>query len=200
MSTVVGHALAATLATTVAAGERPPRRRALVAVAIGTALLPDLDIVVFLALRPIGMVPHRGSSHSLLFAIAIATIVTLVAFRPLRLPMARLWCVLALAAASHPLLDYLMGAGPPVQFFAPFFDRGYLFPWRVLPSAFYGKTVAAYGSVTFWALNALAAGLEAVIFLPLIALSSRSSPGRSKALALALTVSGVAMTLRLYQP
>jgi inner membrane protein len=198
MSTLVGHALAATLATS-AGGDRPPRRGLLVALAVVTALLPDLDIVVFLALRPLGMVPHRGASHTLLFALASATLMTLLSWRSLRLPAGRVWCVLAIAAASHPLLDYLMGAGPPVPFFAPLSERGFLFPWRVLPVAYYGKTVGAYGSAAFWALNALAAGLELVIFLPLVVLTRRTSAARTKVLAVALALGGVALTLRLYR-
>jgi hypothetical protein len=116
-----------------------------------------------------------------------------------RIPVSRLCWVFALAAVSHPLLDCLMGAGPPVQFFAPLSDRGYLFPWRVLPMAFYGKTAGAYLGARFWALNALAAGLEVMIFCPLILFAGRASPARTKALALAVALSGLALTIRLYR-
>jgi len=199
MSTLVGHALAATLATSAAGREQVPRRGLLIALAVMTAILPDLDIVFFLALRPVGMVPHRGFSHTLLFAAASATIMTLLASRMVRIPVSRLGWVFALAAVSHPLLDYLMGAGPPVHFFVPLSDRGYLFPWRVLPIAFYGKTAGAYLGARFWALNALAAGLEIVIFSPLVLFTTRSSPARTKALALAVAICGVALTIRLYR-
>jgi inner membrane protein len=198
MSTLVGHALAATLATSTAGREAAPRRGLLVAVAVATAMLPDLDIVFFLALRPVGMVPHRGFSHTLLFAAASATVIALLTARVLRMSFGRVWLVLILAAASHPLLDYLMGAGPPVQLFAPFSERGYLCPWRVLPTAFYGKSWGAYGSASFFTLNAVAAGLEVVIFAPLILTSVRSTPARAKWLALVVALAGIAITRRLY--
>jgi inner membrane protein len=199
MSTLVGHALAATLATSAAGREHVPRRGLLTALAVITAILPDLDIVFFLVLRPVGMVAHRGFSHTLLFAAGSATIMTLLASRIVHVPVSRLGWVFALAAVSHPLLDYLMGAGPPVQFFAPLSDRGYLFPWRVLPIAFYGKTAGTYLDARFWALNALAAGLEVAIFSPFILIATRTSPVRTKALALAVAIFGVALTIRLYR-
>jgi membrane-bound metal-dependent hydrolase YbcI (DUF457 family) len=200
VSTLVGHALAATLATSTAGGERVPRRGLLVSLAIVVALLPDLDVAIFLALRPAGMVPHRGVSHTLLFALASATVMTLLASRWLGGPSVRLWCVFLLAAASHPLLDYLMGAGPAVPFFAPVWDRGYLFPRPMLPIAYYGKATRAFADPSFWALNALAAGLEVVTLGPLVLLTRRALPGRTRLLAVAVSLAGVLLTMGLYRP
>lgn len=197
MSTLIGHALAGAVTTRLVASPGAPRGRALPALAAVTALLPDLDIVVFLALRPLGMTPHRGLSHSLLFALASATIVALLASRLVRLPLPRLWRVLLLAASSHLLLDYLMGAGPPLQLLAPMSDRGFIFPWRVLPVAFYGAAGGAYLSPSFWTLNALAGALELLIFLPGLAVQRGGARGR-RAAALAVSAGGLLLTAMIY--
>lgn len=197
MSTLVGHALAGTLAT-VAGADRIPNRRALTGLAIATALLPDLDIVVFLLLRPAGMAPHRGASHTVLFALVASAVLALLAARPLRAPPWRLWGVLVLAALSHPVLDYLMGAGPPVPFLAPLTERGWLFPVRLLPIAYYGKTAAAYLQPGFWLLNLMAAAIEVAIFMPLVVVVLARPRPRTRLLALAVCACALAVSLQVY--
>lgn len=197
MSTLVGHALAGTLATA-AGGDRIRNRRALTAVAIAAALLPDLDIVVFLLLRPAGMAPHRGFSHTLLFALGASAILALLAARPLRAPPWRLWGVLALAALSHPVLDYLMGAGPPVPFLAPLVERGWLLPVRLLPIAYYGRTASAYLQPAFWLLNLMAAVIEVAIFAPLVVVALGRPRARTRLLALAICAGALVVSLQVY--
>jgi inner membrane protein len=124
---VFSHAVVG--ATIVACGAARPRATLVVLGAV-LAVLPDLD-VVGLAVgwgldHPLG---HRGISHSLPAAAAIAGVATLA----LRLPReARLgaWLVLALATASHGLLDALTNGGRGVAFFAPFSDARSHFPIR----------------------------------------------------------------------
>jgi len=109
-----------------------PRPRAvLVVLGAVLAVVPDLD-VVGLAFgwgldHPLG---HRGLSHSLVMAIALAGLATLaVPARPAERRW-RVWLVLALAAASHGLLDALTNGGRGVAFFAPFVATRWHFPVR----------------------------------------------------------------------
>jgi inner membrane protein len=106
-------------------------RAALVALGAVLAVLPDLD-VVGLAFgwhldHPLG---HRGLSHSLPVAVVMGGLAAL-AVRPIS-PYRRwrIWLVLAVAAASHGLLDALTNGGRGVAFFAPFVDTRWHFPAR----------------------------------------------------------------------
>src|SRR5262245_12510613 len=124
---VFSHAVAGS--TLVACGIRP--RWGLVALGGALAVLPDLDVV---GLRfgwgldhPLG---HRGLSHSLIAAAALATIATAgirlwtrrrVASAREPAPAAwRIWLLLFAATASHGVLDALTNGGRGVAFLAPF--------------------------------------------------------------------------------
>ena len=128
MPSVFSHAVVG--ATVVACG-LPRPRAVLVALGAVLAVVPDLD-VVGLAFgwgldHPLG---HRGLSHSLSVAIGLAGIAAaLVRLRPAERRW-RIWLVLALAAASHGLLDALTNGGRGVAFFAPFVDTRWHFPVR----------------------------------------------------------------------
>jgi len=100
------------------------------------SVLPDLDVVAF----PLGIpyshwLGHRGLSHSLLFAFAVAVVVARLGFRQLR-PRSRDWwavCGLCAAAlASHGVLDALTDGGLGIAFFLPFDGTRYFFPVRPL--------------------------------------------------------------------
>jgi inner membrane protein len=104
-----------------------PRRLWLVGAAAG--VLPDVDAVGYWLGVPYDSVwGHRGLTHSLLFAGAVAT-VGLVALRPVRgLTPRRLWSFLVLATASHGVLDAFTNGGLGVAFFAPLANGRYFFP------------------------------------------------------------------------
>jgi inner membrane protein len=125
---VFSHAIVGS--TLVACGLSRPRAT-LVALGAALAVVPDLD-VVGLAVgwgldHPLG---HRGLSHSLLAAAGLAAVTTLaLPSRPAESRW-RLWLVLALAAASHGLLDALTNGGRGVAFFAPFVATRWHFPAR----------------------------------------------------------------------
>jgi inner membrane protein len=94
------------------------------------AVLPDADVVGFYTGVPPGSVlGHRGLTHSLAFAAALAAVLT-----PLLLAhgvgRARLWCYLFLATASHGVLDAMTDGGIGVAFWAPFDAGRYYLPWR----------------------------------------------------------------------
>ena len=128
MPSVFSHAIVG--ATLVACGVSRPRA-SLVALGAALAVVPDLD-VAGLAFgwgldHPLG---HRGLSHSLFAAAVLAAVTTLaVPSRPGESRW-RLWLMLALAAASHGLLDALTNGGRGVAFFAPFVETRWHFPAR----------------------------------------------------------------------
>ena len=75
---------------------------------------------------------HRGFTHSLLFAVLLATPVAILMFRKAS-PQASLlwiWTYLFLATASHGLLDAMTDGGLGVAFFSPFNNDRYFLPWR----------------------------------------------------------------------
>lgn len=128
MPSVFSHAIVGS--TLVACGVSRPRAT-LVALGAALAVVPDLD-VVGLAVgwgldHPLG---HRGLSHSLLAAAVLAGAAAwAVPVRPAESRW-RVWLVLALAAASHGLLDALTNGGRGVAFFAPFAETRWHFPAR----------------------------------------------------------------------
>ncbi len=198
MSTFVGHSLAGTLIGSVAGQACDERqRRLLILFSVITAVLPDFDIVIFLVFQP-QMVPHRGFSHTLLFALLSSGILTLVASRFMQMRLARLWSVLFLAALSHLLLDYLMGAGAPVPLFWPFLDLGFICPYKLVPVAYYGKVARAYFSFPFWALNGLAIALEIIIFVPMIVIARSGTSLRIRLLAAVVILAGLLLTVKIY--
>ena len=93
------------------------------------AVLPDADVVGIYAGVPLGSVfGHRGLTHSLAFAAALAAIVTPLLVAPgMR---RRLWVYLFLATASHGILDGMTDGGIGVAYFAPFDAARYHLPWR----------------------------------------------------------------------
>lgn len=119
------------------AARTPVPRRTLCIVAAALAVLPDLDVLAFRLgipyAHPLG---HRGVSHSLAFAFVAAFPAALWLTRRLGPgQLARVTLVLALATASHGLLDALTDAGLGVGFFLPFHDARVFFPWRPLATS-----------------------------------------------------------------
>jgi inner membrane protein len=96
------------------------------------AILPDFDAITFkLGIPYASLWGHRGFTHSLLFA-ALAGWVLSYGLLPraparTRAPWA-LW--LAVATATHPLLDMLTNGGLGVALLAPFSGERFFFPWR----------------------------------------------------------------------
>jgi inner membrane protein len=120
-----------------------PSRWKVVAAGSLFAVLPDADVVAFaLGIPYSAMLGHRGLSHSLAFAGALALLLTYAWKRHGRVPenstratieepsAERLAAYLFLAIASHGVLDALTNGGLGVAFFAPFSSRRYFFPWR----------------------------------------------------------------------
>jgi inner membrane protein len=127
MPTVMSHAVAGLAIAS--AFPAAPRRIWLLAAAC--AVLPDLDVAGFgYGIRYDDLLGHRGLSHSLLFAAALAALLRAAAF-PRQMPGApHVWTCLLLATASHGVLDALTDGGLGIAFFAPFDDGRYFLPWR----------------------------------------------------------------------
>ena len=102
-------------------------------------LLPDVDVIgFFLGVRYSDTLGHRGFSHSLLFALLIAVLVTVAAFPAVR-RFSKQWWFLAgyffAVTASHGVLDAMTDGGYGIAFFSPFNNTRLFLPWRPLEVA-----------------------------------------------------------------
>jgi inner membrane protein len=125
--TIMTHAIAA--AAIGALFARPRLGRRVWAAGAFCAMAPDLDVVGLAAgvpyRSPLG---HRGLSHSILFAAALAWAVGR-AVRGRGGAARDVW-FLFLATVSHPLLDALTDGGLGVALFAPFWNARLFAPVR----------------------------------------------------------------------
>jgi inner membrane protein len=95
----------------------------------GCAILPDADVAGFWLGVPLASVlGHRGLTHSLAFAAALAAVLAPLLVGPGARD--RAWLYLFLATASHGLLDAMTDGGIGVALFAPFDLTRYYLPWR----------------------------------------------------------------------
>jgi inner membrane protein len=125
---VFSHAIGG---ATVVACILPRPTAGLVAIGAVLAVLPDLDVVGLAVGWDLDhRFGHRGVSHSLIAAALLAGFATLALRLPSPARRRAAWLVLALATASHGLLDALTNGGRGVAFFAPFSDARYHFPAR----------------------------------------------------------------------
>ncbi len=102
----------------------------LVFLAIGSAILPDLDVIAFnfgiSYLHPLG---HRGFSHSIVFALLWAIVLMLVFGKRSKL---KWFFVIFLSTISHGVLDAMTSGGRGVGFFIPFNNERFFFPFRTI--------------------------------------------------------------------
>ena len=95
------------------------------------AALPDLDVIAFRFGVPYAsMLGHRGISHSLCFAAALAAVLVATGFRGGSASGRRAFAYLVLATASHGLLDAMTDGGLGPALLAPFTGARYFFPFR----------------------------------------------------------------------
>jgi inner membrane protein len=168
MPSPLGHSLAGLTVHVLTARDRPELgSRVRIAVALGAALAPDLDLL----LRWVdGRNHHQGLSHSV-GAAAVATLVVLVASR--LLGGAWRWglgLLAGLAWLSHLVLDYLgVDTHPPIGIPAlwPFSHHYFKSPWSLFLDI--GRTLD-------WATlrhDALAGAWEVATLLPLLVVAWR---------------------------
>jgi inner membrane protein len=131
LPTVFSHAVAALGLGAAFFGRKAPTR--VLALGALCAALPDADVAGFaFGVRYEDPLGHRGLSHSLAFAAALATVaLPLVWRRGKEGPgPGKLWGYLFLATASHGLLDAMTDGGLGIALLAPFDDSRYFFPFR----------------------------------------------------------------------
>lgn len=198
MSSVVGHALAGiSIGSVFKRNETGGKRWKLLVLTAFLAIVPDLDIVIYILFRPSGMTPHRGASHTLIFTAILGLIAALSCGRYVGLARLRAFMIFYGVLLSHLLLDYLMGCGPGVQFFWPFWDRAYLFPIKIVPTAFYGQDTRSLFSILFYPLTLYGILLEIIIFLPLFLLS-RSETLFSRSRLIFVSAAGLLFSILFY--
>jgi inner membrane protein len=125
--TILTHAVVASSLAPLA--PRGVKRSRLVLALCVLSMLPDLDVLAFWLgipyAHPLG---HRGFSHSLVFAAALAALAARYEFRSWRL-----FGLLFAAIASHGILDAFTDGGLGVGFLIPFSNERFFAPWRPLP-------------------------------------------------------------------
>jgi len=130
MPTILSHP-AVPLALRAAAGPHAVSGR-LLGAAIAASILPDFDSVGFWLgvpyAHPLG---HRGLSHALAFAALLGGLAALAA-RRLDARPAIAFLVVAVAGASHGLLDAATDGGLGIALLAPFSNERFFLPWRPL--------------------------------------------------------------------
>lgn len=99
-----------------------------------SSALPDLDVVgMALGVPYASPFGHRGFSHSIVFAVVLGWLAVEILFPAVK-RFFRDWWVLGfcfvLATASHEFLDAFTNGGLGVDFFWPFDNTRYFFPWR----------------------------------------------------------------------
>ncbi len=138
MATVITHGVLPLLAgRRLVPKELPPRRLALAALLC--SCLPDVDLLAFAYdVRPPDALAHRGLTHSLAFAAALALVLT-AAFFPRRVlqpgQLKRLWAVIFAAGASHGLIDAFTQGDVGVALLWPLTSHRFLLPLHPVPVA-----------------------------------------------------------------
>ena len=138
------------------------------------AMLPDADVLpLALGLPDSGLFGHRGLTHTLVFALAVAVAAALLARRMGLRPLYFGFFVF-LVVGSHGPLDALTDHSRGVPMLWPFYTHPIASPWRPIP-------VAPTGLEFVTARGFGVALVEAMYFLPLLLLSFWPRRGRWKA-------------------
>jgi inner membrane protein len=147
MPSAISHAVAGLGIAACFCGPETPK--SLWALGALCAALPDVDVLGFrFGIRYGSLWGHRGFTHSIVFAAALAgLIVGITAMMTVGLgfrhgvpglPPWRLWLFLFLATISHGLLDMLTDGGLGVALLAPFDNRRFFFPFQPIEVASFG--------------------------------------------------------------
>ncbi|HEU4934992.1 MAG TPA: metal-dependent hydrolase [Vicinamibacterales bacterium] len=165
MPSPIGHAIAGVIAGSLVSLPRQDTARRIATYA-AAGMAADLDLLVG---------AHSGPSHGIGAALIVGIVTWLVA-RPRDAVLA---CAIALAYASHTLLDWLgSDSSPPIGIMAlwPFSHEYFESPWHVFMAI-----SRRYWLPEFWTVNLLALGRELLILVPLamiVLLRRNRSPSR----------------------
>lgn len=142
MAAILSHAVAgAGIAAALRPQPKPPASYWMLAIVC--SVIPDLDVIlVWLGTDYRGMFGHRGITHSILFAAAVAALLAFLSPAwPERTRRFRVWLSFFAAGLSHGVLDALMSEGKGVAFFAPFSSKRFHFPIRPIESSSPGRSI-----------------------------------------------------------
>jgi inner membrane protein len=129
MPTIMSHGVAAAaLAAAFPKRAVPPR---IILLGAACSMAPDIDVFgVRFGLQPGDLLDHRGITHSLVFAVAFASVAFGTAFLIAQPAVNRFWAWIYLlaASASHGVLDAMTDrTGLGIPFFWPFDSTRYFF-------------------------------------------------------------------------
>ena len=94
------------------------------------SVIPDVDVIAFKFGIPYeSQWGHRGFTHSLVFALVLASLCVLLHRRASSRPWTVFWLCF-ISCASHPLLDMMTNGGLGVALFWPFSEERMFFPFR----------------------------------------------------------------------
>ncbi len=175
----------------------PPR--SLVWLVMLCAVLPDLDHIALILVPRLEEYIH-GPTHSL-FACALLASFIAVALKCMasRESAWRLLVVFTLCAVMHPLQDYFMGVGPPVEFLWPISGRGWLSPIPLQPTSYYAHSGSTFLALLWYPPTRKAIAFEVAGFLPLIMIWQVKSR-RHRSLLGITALSAFAAVYFTYQP
>lgn len=131
MPTAFGHVAAALALGTAFHARRAPLR--LWVAGAACALVPDADVIGYrLGVPYAAPFGHRGASHSLAFAAAVALAAAALLFRGPQpaVPRRRAAAFFFAAGASHGLLDAMTSGGLGIALLWPFSDARWFLPFR----------------------------------------------------------------------
>ncbi|MBV7269480.1 metal-dependent hydrolase [Winogradskyella luteola] len=127
MASIFGHGLVAFTTSKIIDYKSS---KLLLFLAIGSAILPDIDVLAFKFgipyAHPLG---HRGFTHSILFALIWCILLSLLFGKTRKWVFA---IVMFLSILSHGILDAMTSGGKGVGFFIPFENSRYFFPFRAI--------------------------------------------------------------------
>jgi inner membrane protein len=159
----------------------------LAAAGVLASVLPDADVVAFsLGIPYSHAFGHRGASHSLAFALAVALVASALHVRLGSTRRATFAFVLA-AAASHPLLDALTDGGLGVALLWPLSNERFFSPFRpigVSPISasrlFSSRAARVFGSEALWVWAPCAVAFGAARTVRRAFAWAHARPGRSR--------------------
>jgi inner membrane protein len=152
------------------------------------AMLPDADVLpIALGAPDSGLFGHRGLTHTLVFALAVAIAAALLARKVGMRPLYFGFFVF-LAVGSHGPLDALTHHSRGVPILWPFYSEPIASPWRPIP-------VAPTGLEFVTERGLCVALVEVIYFLPLLLLSLVPRTGRMKAGLTRAVAGGTALVL-----
>ncbi len=155
-----GHVAVGMALGRMGAGEAPPRRLALSMLLMSAlAMLPDADVIAFVLRIPYAATwGHRGASHSLFLAAAVALAVA-AGTRLAGGPGVKVGLLTFAALGSHGLLDAMTTGGLGAALLWPLDDTRYFLPVRPIP-------VAPIGAGMLSARGLYVVTVELLLFLP----------------------------------